>query len=69
MKEFANELWYMLRQAVASVLAAIGFFIGLPGLVLNRISDAFISASSFVALCHKGAYEAPEDEDTDLVYT
>lgn len=70
MKEFFDDLWLTLRYAVASVLCAIGYFVGLPGLMLSKVADLFIGASNFVAGGRVGAYEASdEDEDTDLVYT
>lgn len=66
MKEFAIELWTVMRQAVASVLCAIGCSIGLPGLVFTKVADMFIEASTIVAGIHK---DDSEDEDTELVYT
>lgn len=69
MKEFFDDLWLTLRYAVASVLCAIGYTIGLPGLMLSKVADLFIGASNFVSGGHKGAYEASEDENADLEYT
>lgn len=68
MKEFANVLWTVLRHGFASVLSAIGCFIGLPGLVLTEVASMFIDASNFVLGVHEDVHEESEDEDTDLVY-
>lgn len=68
MTEFFDDLWLTLRYAVASVLSALGYFIGLPGLMLSKVADLFISASNFVVGGHKGAFEASDDVDTDLEY-
>ena len=68
MKEFANELWTTLRYAAASVLCAIGYIIGLPGLVLSKIADLCICASNIVSGGRKGAFEAPDNDEDDLEY-
>ena len=48
MKKFAIELWDILRFAVASVLRAVGYFIGIPMRILEQIYDMLLAAGDFV---------------------
>lgn len=63
MKKFAIELWDILRFAVASVLRAMGYFIGIPMRVLELIYDVLLAAGDYV----EGPVEASDTEGiTDI---
>lgn len=73
MKDFANEfgveLWKLIRTIAATGCASIGYMIGLPGLILSYIGDAFIIAGEWIddSIDKKGVFEKDGVEE-DVIY-
>lgn len=68
--EFCEELWGLIRMIAATGCATIGCVIGLPGLILSYIGDAFIIVSERIndSICKRGTFEK-DDVEKDVIYT
>lgn len=73
MKDFANEfgveLWKLIRTIAATGCASIGYMVGLPGLILSYIGDAFIIAGEWIDNTIDKTEGDEDDVEQDVIYT